>query len=107
MDLYNALGVATDTEKENKEQKIIFLLRLFACIVPALCGGCTMPWHSYNMFREQRDCSVRMEVCLCCADVVVDLQGLERRSTDRHDSEHRGPAFVAYGTVIWNRGDDG
>jgi hypothetical protein len=39
---------------------------LFACIVPTLCGDCTMPWHSSVMLREQLDCCVRMEVCLCC-----------------------------------------
>jgi hypothetical protein len=38
MELYNALGLSTVTEKESKEQKIIFLFRLFHCIVPTLCG---------------------------------------------------------------------
>jgi hypothetical protein len=38
MELYDALGVATVTEEESKEQKIIFLFRLFHCIVPTLCG---------------------------------------------------------------------
>jgi hypothetical protein len=29
------------------------------------------------------------------------LQVLEHQSTDRHDSEHRGPTVVASGTVSW------
>jgi hypothetical protein len=65
MALYDALGVATQRRKR-KKQKIIFLFRLSSSVVPALCGDCTVLWHSYDMFREQRDCSVRMEVCLCC-----------------------------------------
>jgi hypothetical protein len=33
----------------------------------------------------------------------VDVQVLALQSTERHDSEHRGPAFVAYGPVSWRR----
>jgi hypothetical protein len=35
------------------------------------------------------------------------MQLLEQKSTDRHDSEHRGPAVVTYAPVSWNKGDDG
>jgi hypothetical protein len=105
MDLYNALGVATDTEKENKEQKNNFsFFRLFTCIVPALCGDCSVLWQRSEMFWEQRDCCVRMEVCLCCGLMFSStLQGLEQQSTDRHDSERRGPAVVASIPVSWNK----
>jgi hypothetical protein len=41
------------------------------------------------------------------SDVSSILQELGRQSTERHDSEHRGPAVVAFGHVSWNRGDDG
>ena len=103
MALYDALGVATQRRKR-KKQKIIFLFRLSSSVVPALCGDCTVLWHSYDMFREQRDYSVRMEVCLCCVLMFSStLQVLEQQSTDRHDSEHRGPAVVASATVSWNK----
>ncbi len=103
MELYDALGVATVTEKENKEQKIIFLFSVFSFTVPALCGDCTVLWQRSEMFWEQRDCCVRMEVCLCCGLMYRDSQVLVRLSTDRHYPEHCGPAVVAYGTVSWNR----
>jgi hypothetical protein len=32
------------------------------------------------------------------------LQGFVANSTDWHDSEHRGPAVVAYETVSWKGG---
>jgi hypothetical protein len=35
------------------------------------------------------------------------LQELVQQSTDGHDSEHREPDVIAYGTVSWNRCDDG
>jgi hypothetical protein len=90
MALYDALGLATVTEKRKKqrakiifleakiiflEAKIIFLeariifllssIRLFSCIVCALCGDCTVLSQWSGMFWEQRDCCVRMKVCLC------------------------------------------
>jgi hypothetical protein len=47
-------------------------------------------------WSEQRDC--------CCFRRL--MQGLEPQSTERHDSEHRGPAVVASISVSWKRGDD-
>jgi hypothetical protein len=46
------------------------------------------------MFWEQSDCFVRKEGCLCVCLCVcsVLLQVIGRLSTERHDSEHRGPA---------------
>jgi hypothetical protein len=41
------------------------------------------------------------------SDVSSILQVLGRQSTDGHDSDHRGPAVVAYRSVSWNRGGDG
>jgi hypothetical protein len=71
--------------------------------VPALCGDCTVLWHWSDMFWEQRDFFVRMEVCLCCGLMVLSiLQVLGRLPTDWHDFEHHRPAVVAYGPVSWN-----
>jgi hypothetical protein len=47
-------------------------------------------------------------MCLRWSEQSSILQvALGQQSTDRHDSEHRGPAVVASATVSWNRGDDG
>jgi hypothetical protein len=52
-----------------------------------------------------------MAMCLCWSErrvVLVSsfLQVLGQQSTERHDSEHRGPAVVAYAPVSWKTGDD-
>jgi hypothetical protein len=105
MELFDALGVWQPSQRRKaRSKKIIFLFRLFSCIVPALCGDCSVLWQRSEMFWEQRDCCVRMEVCLCCGLMLSStLQVLEQQSTDRHDSEHRGPAVVASATVSWNK----
>jgi hypothetical protein len=75
MALYDALGVATDTEKKARKSDFFlsFLFRLSSCIVPALCGECALLWHVSDMFWEQCDCCVRMEVCLVWSDVSSDF----------------------------------
>jgi hypothetical protein len=45
-------------------------------------------------------------MCLRWSEQRLLLQVLVQQSTERHDSEHRGPAVVAYEPVSWNRGDD-
>jgi hypothetical protein len=48
---------------------------LSSSVVPTLCGDCTMLWQTCDMFWGQRDCFVRMEVCLCCGLMFRRLAG--------------------------------
>jgi hypothetical protein len=72
MELYDALGVATDIKRKFffffffLRFSLILLFRLFSFTVPALCGDCTVLWQWSDVFWKQRDWFVRMEVCLCC-----------------------------------------
>jgi hypothetical protein len=68
MQLYDALGSATVFEKVFFFFFLIFCFslsfRLSSCVVSALRGECHVLWRSFEMFWEQRDCCVRLEVCL-------------------------------------------
>jgi hypothetical protein len=74
MALYDVLGLGTKKKKIfffKQKNNFFSLFRLFSCIVPALCGDCTVLWRLSDMFWEQRDCFVSFqEVCLVCGGLI-------------------------------------